>query len=226
MHHGPIIVEVAPAVPEGLCLLMDEYADMLVALMNTKLSDENFCHLKQFLSEYCDVQAFKDCSTLDKVIQLLKDKLKLYIFNIDTLATACRRYIDNSTVKESIQKYKKLLNAFLSNTPVKELQCSLQSKITSLDHNHMELVTLKLKETSSMDTIEKLNILVYHFFGIFSKAFIHCETRPGCVCITWLVPTSLVPILKIKAEQLSQKYLASQGVLELVIGLRCVPNEG
>ena len=89
MRHGPIIVEVAPAVPEGLCLLMDEYADMLVALMNTKLSDENFCHLKQFLSEYCDIQAFKDCSTLDKVIQLLKDKLKLYIFNIDTLATAC-----------------------------------------------------------------------------------------------------------------------------------------
>ena len=46
MQHGPIIVEV-DAVPEGLCLLMDEYADMLVALMNTKLSDENFYRLHE-----------------------------------------------------------------------------------------------------------------------------------------------------------------------------------
>ena len=81
--------------------------------------------MKQFLSEYCNIQAFKDCPTLDEVIQLLKDNLKLYIFNIDTLATACCRYIDSSTVRELIQKYKKLLKAFLSNTPVKQLQCSL-----------------------------------------------------------------------------------------------------
>ena len=40
------------------------------------------------------------------------------------------------------------------------------------------------------------------------------------LCVTWIVPASLVSTLKAKAQQLSSEYLASRGVLELVIGLR------
>ena len=46
------------------------------------------------------------------------------------------------------------------------------------------------------------------------------------MCVTWIVPASLVSTLKAKAQQLSSEYLASRGVLELVIGLRIAPNEG
>ena len=223
MEHGPIQVLVNPAVPEGLFPLMVEYADMLVTLRNTKLAHTKFCRLKSFLSEFCDDELFEKCSSITEVVKHLKDKLKISIFNIDTLTACCKHFV-SSAVNESIQKYKELLKSFLSNTSVKEFQCSLQTKITSLDS--VESVTLKLDETRSDDTLNALKKLVYHFFGNSCKTLIHCETRPGCVCVTWLVPMSLVPTLRIMAQQHSQQYLVNQGVLELVIGLRIVPNEG
>ena len=223
IQHGHIQVLVKSAVPEGLHQLMVEYADMLVTLKNAKLARKSFCCLKSFLSEFCDNELFEECSSLKEVVKCLKNELKISIFNVDTLTACCKHFV-SSTVNESIQKYKELLKSFLSNTSVKEFQCSLQTKITSLDS--VESVTLKLDETRSNDTLMALKKLVYHFFGNSCKTLIHCETRPGCVCVTWLVPMSLVPTLRIMAQQHSQDYLIGQGVLELVIGLRIAPNEG
>ena len=202
---------------------MVQYADMLVAVRTTKLSDENFYRLKLFLTEYCDVDAIEDCSSLSQVVKLLKERFILYIFNVDTLIVCCKHF-DTFIVKESILKYKDMLDTFFSNTSVKAFKCSLLSQWTDL--RGLESVILKLDDARSENTLKALKKLVHHFFGNFGKALIPCNFRPGCVCITWLVPTSLVPSLRIKAEQLSQEYLASQGVLELVIGLRLVPNEG
>ena len=216
-------MEVAPAVPEGLHPLMVQYADMLVVVRTTKLSDENFYRLKLFLTEYCDVDAIEDCSSLTQVVKLLKERFIIYIFNVDTLIVCCKHF-DITTVKESILKYKDMLDTFFSNTSVKAFKCSLLSQWTDL--HGLESVILKLDDARSENTLKALKKLVHHFFGNFGKALIPCNFRPGCVCITWLVPTSLVPSLRIKAEQLSREYLASQGVLELVIGLRLVPNEG
>ena len=147
----------------------------------------------------------------------------IYIFNVNTLIVCCKHF-DTSTVKESILKYKDMLDTFFSSTSVKAFKCSLLSQRTDL--HGLESVILKLDEATSQDTLKNLKKLVHHFFGNISKALIPCDFRLGCVCITWLVPISLVPSLRIKAEQLSREYLASQGVLELVIGLQPVPNEG
>ena len=98
-------MEVAPAVPEGLHPLMVQYADMLVVVRTTKLSDENFYRLKLFLTEYCDVDAIEDCLSLSQVVKLLKERFILYIFNVDTLIVCCKHF-DTFIVKESILKYK------------------------------------------------------------------------------------------------------------------------
>ena len=208
---------------------MVQYAEMIVALKTTKLSDENFYHLKLFLAEYCDVDEIEDCLSLREVVKILKKRCILYIFNVKTLIVCCKHF-DTSTVRESILKYKDMLDTFFSNTSVKAFKCSLLSQRADLPG--LESVILKLKlddEAESCEdtcTLKALEKLAYHFFGNISKAFIPCDVRLGCLCITWLVPMPLVPTLRIKVKQLSQEYLASQGVLELVVGLRLVPNAG
>ena len=224
MEHAPVQVLVKPDIPKELLALMEEYSDMLVVLQTARLSKERLSRLKLFLASYCDEKSFKKCPSPEEIVEQLKLKLKIHIFNIDTL-TACCKHFRNSKVSQSIQQYKENLNTFLSTTSVEELQSSLLTdEITCLDDT--EPLTLKLNETASDDTLMNLKKLVYHFFGHSSKALIIRNIHSGCVCVTWIVPASLVSTLRAKAEQLSSEYLASRGVLELVIGLRIVPNEG
>ena len=203
---------------------MKEYAGMLVVLEETELCTKEMRQLKSFLSGYCNETAFENCSSPKKVVDMLKVKLKIYIFNIDTL-TACCEYFRSQHVSQSVQQYKEHLHTFLSTKSVKDLQSSLQTKVISFDN--VDVITLKLNETVSNDTLENLNKLVHHFFGNSSEALILHKIRPGCICVTWIVPSLLVPTLKAKATKLSIEYLASNGVLELVIAdLRIAPNEG
>ena len=221
MWHGPLRVSVNPDVPQKLRVLLEEYADMLVILRISELSKDNFSKLKLFLDGYCSLESIKQCTSLCAVVDLLIKHLKIYIFNIDTLNASCKYFDD--PIKISVQEYKQHLCDFLTNTSIKKFARTLQTKV--IDSTGIESITLKLDESRVEDTLKALNTLIYHLFGNCSKALNHCETGsgPGCVCITWLVSTSLVSTLRTMAEQHSQKYLASQGVLELVIGLRIAP---
>ena len=220
MQHGPVQVFVKPDVPNALLFLMEQYADMLVVLSIAELPAKSFLKLKIFLSGYCNETLFRQCSNLCAVVDILVEKLKIYLFNIDTLNASCKYFDD--TIKHSVQEYKQHLNDFLSNTTVKEFMGTLQTKV--VDRTGLESITLKLDESRVDDTLKALNMFLYRFFGNCSRALNHCETSSGCVCITWLAPLPLVPTLRAMAEQCSQEYFASQGVLELVIGLRIEGN--
>ena len=197
---------------------------MLQVLRDAELSESELSALKRFLSDYCDEFSIRMCSTVSEVVDQLIEKLIIYIFNIDTLNASCNKF-GGCKVKcsESVEQYKQHLDEFLSSTSVKEFKETLQTQI--VNPKGIEYITLKLDEGRGCDTLKRLKQLVYHFFGNISKTFIHCETCAGCVCVTWLVPTSLVPTLRTTAQQLSHEYLASHGVLELVIGLRIAPND-
>ena len=210
-------------VPESLHSLMGDYSCMLMVLQTAELSQKKLHKLKLFLSGFCDDMALKSCTSLELVVERLVKNLKIYIFNIDTL-TACHKHqLIQCDMSQVVLQYKKQLDDFFSSTSVKQLQHSLHTKVTN---PNLEPITLKLNETANVDTLNKLKKLIYHIFGNTSKALILHKVRPGCVCVTWCVPTSLVPTLREKAEQLSPQYLASKGVLEVVIGLRIAPNEG
>ena len=221
MSHGPIQVSLKPDVPKRVVILMKEYTEMLQVLRDAKLSKSKLSALKTFLSDYCEESSIHKCSTVSKVVDQLIDKLIIYIFNIDTLNASYKKF-GGRQVKCSVEQYKQHLDEFLSSTSVNEFKETLQTRI--INPKSVECITLKLDEGRGCDTLKKLKQLVYHFFGNISKTFIHCETCAGCVCITWLVPTSLVPYLRTMAQQLSHEYLTSHGVLELVIGLRIAPN--
>lgn len=206
---------------------MFKYAEMLQVLRKTKLLKSEFCQLKDFLSDYCDLRkgSIQKCSTVSGIIDVLKRQLKIYIFNIDVLNDTCKLFL-GFKVKHSVQQYKRHLDDFLSSTIVKDFKDALECQIDSSSDWESEKVILKLDKRRSDDNLKVLKTLVYDIFGISSKALIHCRTGAGCVCVTLLAPTTLVPTLRMKAEQHSHEYLASQGVLELVIGLRVAPNEG
>ena len=222
MSHGPIQVSLKPDVPERVVVLMKEYAKMLLVLRSAKLSKAKLTTLKTFLSDYCEEFSIRKCSTVNSIVDLLIEQLKIYIFNIDTLNASCE-YFSSLEVNHSVEQYKQHLDEFLSSTSIKEFKETLQTQIVNPES--VERITLKLDEGRASDTLKKLRQLVFHFFGNISKTFIHCETFAGCVCVTWLVPISLVPTLRTMAQQLSHEYLASHGVLELVIGLRIAPND-
>ena len=221
-QHGPVIVFVKPGpdVPESLVSIMKNYANMLAVLRNTKLRKTKFLILRSFLSDFCDEESIQQCATIDCVINRLKRHLKIYLFNIDALDASCDHFCSRE-VKTSLNQYRLELDSFLSSTSVKEFKDTLKMKIVG--SSQLETVVVKLDKSTTLKALKKL---MYHFFGNHYKACILCGSGTGCVRVTWVVPMSLVPILKEKAEQLSPEYLASKGVLELVIGLRIAPNEG
>ena len=202
--HGPIKVVVEPDIPKQLLALMEEYSDMLVVLQTAILSEPDLKRLKLFLSGYCDESSLEDCPSPKEIVKQLIAKLRIYIFSIDAL-TACCKYFRDDEVSQSVQKYKKHLNMFLSTTSVKELQFSLQ---TVTCHDDMDKITLKLNETASNDILKNLEKLVHHFLVNNSKPLILYEIRKDDI----IVPASLVSTLRTKAQQLSP---ASKGVLEL-----------
>ena len=228
MQHGPITVIVNPDVLRSLLSLMEEYADMLLVLRMTKLSAKKLTKLTFFLKDYfssdrASSPSICDCSTLNDVIDFLQNGLKIWLFNVDTL-NAIKKKINNSEVTSSIEQYRQHLKEFLSSTSVKKFKDALEVHINDPSHT-FESIILKLDEVRTNDTLQNLKKLVYDIFGVSSRAFIHIRTGIGCVCITWLVPTSLVSTIRAMAEQRSEEYLANLGVLELVIGLRVAPNE-
>ena len=196
---------------------------MLLVLRETNLPKKKFLNLKRFLSDFCDEESIQKCITIDCVINHLKEHLKIYIFNINVLDASWKLFC-SSEVKTSVEQYQIELNSFISSTSVREFKGTLMTQI--VDSSEVESVTMKLNEGVAEDTLKSLRKLVYHFVGNCQKALICYKIGSGCVCVTWVFPTSLVPILRERAEQLSPDYLASKGVLELVIGLRIAPNEG
>ena len=196
---------------------------MLVVLRTTKLRGDGFLKIKLFLSDYCDEMSIRKCSNMIEVIDFLTKELKIHMFNIETLSGSCSLF-KSRKVERSVQQYKHHLDEFLSSTKVKEFKHALDTQVD--DYSKVESITLKLDEPRSDDTFKALKKLAYHIFGVSSKAMVYRDTHPGCICVTWVVPVSLVPTLRAKARQHSHVYLASQGVLELVIGLRIAPNEG
>ena len=204
---------------------------MLMVLQRTEISEKSLHDLRVFLSGLCTDVSFKSCSSLECVVELLELKSKIFLFNIEPLVACCRCRRKNlyqpffeGDVCRAVLGYKVRIKRFQSGITLKNFRCSLREAIK--DINGMAEVTLKLNETVSSDTADILEKLPFQLFGVVSKALLLCEVRTGCVCVTWCVPTSLVPTLREKAEQLSPEYLASKGVLELVIGLRIAPYEG
>ena len=224
MQYGNSIkVIVNPDVPRSLLSLMEEYAEMLVVLKMTKLPKEKFTKLTLFLSTYCQA-SICHCSTLNKVIEFLQENMKIWIFNIDTLI-AIKEKFNSSKATSSIERYRQYLEKFHSSALVKEFQDALEVQINNTSHD-FDSIILKLDEVRTEDTLQNLRKLAYDIFGVHSKALIHIRTGIGCVCVTWLVPMSLVSTMRALAVQHSEEYLASLGVLELVIGLRIAPSEG
>ena len=229
MQHGSIEVTVNPDVPRNLLSLMEEYAEMLLVLRMTKISARKFTELTLFLLGYFQSdeasESIHKCSTLRHVIDFLQKELKIWIFNIDTLI-AIKKKFNSRKATSSIEQYRQHLKEFCSSTSVKEFKDALEVQINDPSHS-FESIILKLDEVRANNTLHNLKKLVYDIFGVSSKALIHIRTGMGCVCVTWLVPTSLVSTMRAMTEQHSGKYLARLGVLELMIGsLRISPNEG
>ena len=177
--HGPVHVVVKPDILMGLLVLTEDYADMLVELQTASLSKETLSRLKLFLSDYCDESSFENCPSPKEIVEQLKVKLKIDIFNIDTLCACCVHF-KSQIVNRSVQQYKKHLNKFLSTTSVKEFQCSLLTdEITCLDDT--EPLTLVLGGTANDDTLKNLKKLAYHFIGHSSKAFIILRLGHGSI---------------------------------------------
>ena len=208
----------------SLLSLVDEYATLLLVLRSTKLSRGVLKKVTYFLSDFCEESSICECSSLSAVIDMLQEKLKIFIFNVDALSVSGRHF-DNSLVNQLIQKYRRRVNILLKKTQIKQLwKRSLCRQIADCDY--FETVSVKLGERKvGEDTLKALKTLSYILFGVSSKAMILSQIN-GCEYITWLAPRPLVSTLRTAARNLSANELAGHGVHEIVIGIRISPVEG
>ena len=218
LQHGLVVEKVS------LLSLVDEYAVLLLVLRSTRLSRGELTKVTYFFSDFCEESSICECSSLSAVIDMLQEKLKIFIFNVDALS-ASSKHLDNSQVNQLIQQYKQHVNNFLEKTPIKQLwKRSLCRQMADCDY--FETITVKLGERKAgEDTLKALNRLAYKLFGVSSKAMILSQNN-GCNCITWLIPMSLGPTLRSAASNLSKNELARHGVLKIMIGLQIPLLEG
>ena len=235
MEHCSVEMFVEPCIIEDLRSLMKDYSHMLTLLKTAEMSTTNFGCLKKFLSTYCDDMSLKEYSCLDCLIEQLEIESIIYLFNIDTLIVCCtpnqrgtfQPYFE-SKVCGTVLEYREQIKVFLDSKPINEFRCSLRD--IKEKHDNVE-VTLKLKEPTSKVTAKRLLKIPCQIFGITGKRFHLREVRPGCVCVTWCVPTSLVPTLREKAEQLKSDlhivvllFDVSQGTTKLINRLAVEKN--
>ena len=212
ISHGPICLAVSADIPKQLINLMQRYADMLLLLRMSSLPPEKMKVLRFYLYDLCEDQLFLDCSSPEAIVEQLKRYISM--FSIDILLIIIIKFIE---FQEAVQEYDKFRQEFLSNTAVHELKDAF-NKQAPLESS-VESITLKLKEMGTDFTLKALRKLAYHLFGISYKAMILFDVRAGCIAVTWVVPVSLVPMLKKNIEQChSLTDLQRLGVLELVIG--------
>ena len=197
---------------------MEDYASMVYNLRKAELSDDLLVKVKTFLDIYLRDRSILDCSSFSAVVDLLIDKLYIYIFNINTL-TACSKYFEGTEVTLFQQQYDQQLHVFLGSTSITDFKDSLQSQVKRL--GNLGDITMKLDKAKSNATLATLKELSHHCFGDSSKLLSLVRICAGCVCVTWLAPTLLVPTLRTEVEKLSHEDLANRGVREIVIaGLR------
>ena len=204
-----------------LVSLMKDYISMVSRLRQAELSDNMLTNVKKFLDDYCRPRdcLILECSSFSAVVDLLINKLYIYVFNIDTLA-ACSKYFEATELTlfvHVIQQYDQQLHIFLDNTSVTDFKDSLQSQVKR--HGILEEITMKLDKTKRNATLTTLKELALHCFGSSSKLLSLVKICAGCVCVTWVAPTSLVPVatLRMEVERLSREDLANCGVHEIVI---------
>ena len=225
LSHGPVVAHVVVnhTISGELISLMKDYISMVSTLRKAELLDDMLMNVKIFLDNYCRDRSILDCSSFSAVVDLLIDKLYIYVFNIDTL-TACSKYFEANELTLFVQQYDQRLRTFLSSTSVTDFKDSLQSQVKR--RGNLERITMKLDKAKSNATLTTLKELTLHCFGDSSKLLSLVKICTGCVCVTWLAPTLLVPTLRMEVERLSHEDLADRGVREIVIGLRVAPSEG
>ena len=225
LSHGPVVAHVVMnhTISGELISLMKDYISMVSTLRKAELLDDMLMNVKIFLDNYCRDRSILDCSSFSAVVDLLIDKLYIYVFNIDTL-TACSKYFEANELTLFVQQYDQRLHIFLSSTSVTDFKDSLQSQVKR--RGNLERITMKLDKAKSNATLTTLKELTLHCFGDSSKLLSLVKICAGCVCVTWLAPTLLVPTLRMEVERLSHEDLADRGVREIVIGLRVAPSEG
>ena len=207
----------------SLLSLVNEYAVLLLVLRSTQLSRGVLTKVTYFLSDFCEESSICECSSLNAVIDILQEKLKIFIFNVDALS-ASSKHFDNSQASQLVQQYRKRVNIFLENTRITQLWKSSHCRHMA-DCDYFETITVKLGEQKAGEyTLKALNRLTYKFFGASSKAMILSQIN-ACEYITWLAPTAVVPTLRTAARKLSTNELARYGVLEILIGLRIVEGK-
>ena len=208
-------IRMAADLERKLSLLNEKYAYMLMVLQRSELSEKELSNLRFFLSTFCNDMSLKRCDSLECLVELLQLTSKISLFNIEPLAACCKCQLLVAEVRRVILNYKMHYKRFWLGASLRNFRCSLKERIDEFEG--MAEVSLKLNNIAASNTAaEIIEKLPYELFGVSSKAMVLCKVQKGCVCITWVIPMSLIPTLKEKA-QLSPEYLASKGVLKLVI---------
>ena len=151
----------------------------------------------------------------------LFDSIRPYydILNICLLEDISNEYLaTDANIQASLDRYKDELDSFRNNTKMEELV----NNMTSLMHKESRkgttaVVVLKLEGCWLNVTVKNFQKLVREIFSRRERNLCHIMVEKGCMCIRWLVPTSMVPYIVSMTKQ-RVELICNIGVIKLEIG--------
>ena len=143
-------------------------------LTDTK-KDLNECDIAEvqfYLNDYFDVDEFRNCQTIDKVLHKLR-RDHMDTFDIRALECLISRFHRNKAIVKKVEEYEKKKEEFLRATTVKEFQQAVVSKAETVISKGMAAFTIIIpKEYAVPRTMKDVEELAKKGFKGHHKDFV------------------------------------------------------
>ena len=176
------------------------YSEVRDVLANCDVAKAKF-----FLNDLLDTDEFKDCCTIDELLQQLR-RNHVDTFNVYYLRQLVSLFHRDADIIESINEYEEKQEKFLETMAVKEFQHAVVSRAQTDLPKGMAAVSIRVPKVrvGNKRTLKDIKTLASEAFEEQNKHLVKINITPGSIVITWYVPESLCD----EFSQLAQKNMA------------------
>ena len=171
------------------------------------------------------LQEIREASTLDELFTLL-GQYKYWNWENYHLLSAIVEVFGTQKMKDEVKTYEKELQAFRINTKLSQYAEIIERDTLSQPQMRPDFAKLVIKLGSkwseyTLKCVESFWQEVIDEYSLTPYALVFHNAKPGCICLTFLVPACVAPLLNIESKN-KQEFFKAHDVLHLTIDGCCV----
>ena len=208
-----------PDISQSLKVLHSTFA-ALVARMRRRLADHiknqkiELINIARFVEEYLDIGGLTNVKSIDELFDQIRSHY--YFLNCSVIEHIAIEFLINNGLQEEMRDYSRELMSFKESTKLSDLVSAIRTALDPFINNDTAVkVVLKFNNQWEDQTIKGLESFLSYCFKR-SDLFNYIQMEYGCLCITFLVPSSHFQYL-IDVATPKVKVMRRMGVLQLVI---------